>query len=119
MRAYELLESTGIERSDPLPLPKWSIIVPGGSYDTYQISKMFANPYMAHTAKYEYKNAGDFEPGHNTNQTIFTFADDITYNRAKKVLKHFGVEFVCGDDVILRSEQKPYTDDLMNSGDKR
>lgn len=76
MRAYELLEDQ-IDESELIPLPQRVIIVPGGSYDTYQISKMLCNPYVAHKLNFEYKNAGDFTPRSNPDQPIFSINDRI------------------------------------------
>lgn len=117
MRAYELFEDQ-IDEGELIPLPKWVIIVPGGSYDTYQISKMLCNPYMAHKLNFEYKNAGDFTPGSNPNQPIFTFNDQIAWEQAKRLLDHFKIKYATQE---MQPEypcqgQKEYTDDLYCPG---
>ena len=117
MRAHELFEDD-LEEGELIPLPQWVIIVPGGSYDTYQISKMLSNPYMAHKLNFEYRNAGDFTPGSNPDQPIFTFNDKVAWTQAQRVLQHFKIPYATreGNDEYPCQGQREYTDDLYRPG---
>lgn len=112
MRFSELFEQD-ISEGDLIPLPGFTLRVMGFSFETYQITKMFANPNLAHRIDFEYRFEAEpgETPGANPKDIIFVFADQQSFEEAKRVLNHFGIDYA-EDDENRRSIGPRYISDL-------
>lgn len=92
MRAFELYEG------DLIPLPEWTIRIFGFDYEMYQVSKVFVNPNLSHKINFQYRYNDCGDAGANYNDVVFTFVDSVSFEEAKKVLDHFNIQYLCGEE---------------------
>lgn len=97
MRAYELFNNLKLDEGDLIPLPQWTLRIVGYEYEMYQISKMLANPNLSHKIDFQYRYNDWGDAGANHNDVVFTFTDPISFEEAKKVLSHYGIEYLTGE----------------------